>query len=76
MINKIIKNIMQINCIVVVAVLMIILSACTVEQNYREVPSSHWQELTGEQKQLVVDQAYEQEFGSIVDSKKTKRVKL
>jgi hypothetical protein len=38
------------------------LMACTVEQKYRGVPSPHWQELTGEQKQLVVDQAYEQDF--------------
>ena len=41
---------------------MILLSACTAERNYRGVPAPSWQELTGEQKQLIVDQAYEQEF--------------
>jgi len=39
-----------------------ILSACSVEQRYRGVASPEWKELTGEQRQLIVDQAYEQEF--------------
>ncbi|MBU0744378.1 MAG: hypothetical protein KKE11_03310 [Gammaproteobacteria bacterium] len=43
---------------------IILLTSCTTEHNYRGVPSPHWQELSGEQKQLIVDQAYEKEFGS------------
>jgi len=42
-----------------------LLTACTSERNYRGVPSPSWRELTGEQKQLVVDQAYEQDFKSL-----------
>lgn len=50
--------------VLVAALLVTMLTACTKEQNYRGVASPHWQELTGEQKQLIVDQAYEQEFGA------------
>lgn len=49
---------------IILSFLCATLCACTAEHNYRGVPSPHWQELSGEQKQLIVDQAYEQEIGS------------
>lgn len=57
------------------AFFIILLMACTAEQNYRGIPNSHWQELTGEQKQLVIDQAYEQEFGSLTKTKESRNTK-
>ncbi|MEI8055663.1 MAG: hypothetical protein WCH10_06745 [bacterium] len=39
------------------------LIACTAERNYRGVADPFWRELSGEQKQLIVDQAYERDFG-------------
>jgi hypothetical protein len=53
--------------------LAFLLTACATEQKYRGVPSPHWQELTGEQKQLIVDQSYEQDFKPI--SKKPENAK-
>lgn len=46
------------------------LTACTTEQNYRGVQSPIWQDLTAEQKQLIVDQAYTKDFEQL--SKKNK----
>lgn len=39
-----------------------LLSSCTHEVRYRNVPLAQWHKLTPEQKQLIVDQAYEAEF--------------
>lgn len=44
-------------------VFMILLTACATEKKYRGVADPCWTELTGEQKQLIVDQAYKQDFG-------------
>jgi hypothetical protein len=49
--------------ILTIILLVTLLGACTTEQNYRGVASPVWQDLTGEQKQLIVDQAYEKDFG-------------
>jgi hypothetical protein len=38
--------------------------ACVHETNYRGVPAPQWQKLTAEQKQMIVDQAYEDEMGN------------
>jgi uncharacterized lipoprotein YajG len=38
------------------------LSGCKSEQNYRGVPSPAWEHLTVEQKQLIVDRAYQDEL--------------
>jgi hypothetical protein len=47
--------------------IMLVLSAgllvgCATERNYRGVPETTWSELSGEQKQLIVDNAYEDEI--------------
>jgi len=54
---------LRLNLSVLAIFSVFLLTACTVERNYRGVADPFWQELTGEQKQLVVDQAYEQDFG-------------
>lgn len=38
------------------------LVGCVCEQNYRGVPSPVWEHLTAEQKQLIVDRAYQDEM--------------
>jgi len=39
-----------------------LLVGCAAERNYRGVPETTWSELSGEQKQLIVDNAYEDEI--------------
>jgi len=51
--------------VLTVILFITLLTACSTERNYRGVPNPSWQELTGEQKQLIVDQAYEQDFKPI-----------
>jgi len=41
------------------------LTACTREVTYRGVPEAKWQKLTAEQKQLLVDHAYEEEVNGV-----------
>lgn len=55
--NRYLLSGLMLNCV-------LFLSSCTSETCYRGVNSAHWQELTAEQKQLIVDQAYEAEFNS------------
>lgn len=38
------------------------LCACAKEQNYRGVPEHLWQHLSGEQRQLIIDKAYQEEI--------------
>jgi len=38
------------------------LVGCAAEQNYRGVPSPSWKHLSAEQKQLIVDRAYQDEI--------------
>lgn len=38
------------------------LSACSSEPTYRGVPNTAWQQLSAEQRQLIVDQAYQEDF--------------
>lgn len=45
-----------------VFLLLLGLSACTREQYYRGIPEHQWQHLSGEQKQLIVDKAYQTEM--------------
>jgi len=45
----------------VLLVVFLSLISCQPEQNYRGVPSPTWKHLTAEQKQLIVDRAYEDE---------------
>ena len=52
--------------ILLLITLLVMLVACTTEHNYRGVPAPEWSELTSEQRQLVVDQAYNQDFKSII----------
>lgn len=40
----------------------LLLVGCATERNYRGVPETTWSELSGEQKQLIVDNAYENEI--------------
>lgn len=46
------------------ALLMVLLplTGCMSEQNYRGVPGPVWEHLTAEQKQLIVDRAYQDEM--------------
>jgi hypothetical protein len=44
---------------------IVVLAGCTPEQNYRGVPSPQWQQLTPEQKQLIVDQSFKDEMKKI-----------
>lgn len=45
-----------------IALAVLILSGCAREVNYRGVPEPAWRKLTAEQRQLIVDQAYEEEI--------------
>lgn len=47
------------------------ITACSREQTYRGVPDPTWQQLTPEQKQLIVDQAYQEDLEQ--PSTKTKK---
>lgn len=42
-------------------ILTILLTSCTHEMNYRGIPETQWKKLSPEQKQLIVDQSYEEE---------------
>lgn len=48
-----------------VFILSILLASCASEQNYRGVPSPKWQQLTPEQKQLIVDQSFRDQMKKI-----------
>lgn len=43
---------------------ILLMAACTAEPNIRGVPEKTWQQLTAEQKQLIVDQSYQQDIGN------------
>lgn len=42
-------------------------NGCTPEANYRGVPGPTWQHLSAEQKQLIVDRAYQNEIKKLED---------
>lgn len=42
--------------------LLCLISACATEQNYRGVPETTWNQLSGEQKQLIVDRSFQDEM--------------
>lgn len=42
--------------------MLLTLSACAKEQNYRGVPEHQWKHLSGEAKQLIIDKAYQDEI--------------
>lgn len=42
--------------------LIFLLSGCAAEQNYRGVPSTSWKHLSAEQRQLIVDKAYQDDI--------------
>lgn len=46
---------------------MMYCAGCTPEANYRGVPAPTWQHLSAEQKQLIVDQAYQDEMTKAED---------
>ncbi len=48
----------------IAALLTMVLSlmGCAAEQNYRGVPSQTWEHLTSEQRQLIIDRAYQDEI--------------
>ena len=45
-------------------ILCLLLAGCQSEANYRGVPKGAWQQLTPEQKQLIVDQSFATEFNT------------
>lgn len=47
---------------IVLLMALLPLNGCTPEQNYRGVPGPVWEHLTAEQKQLIVDRAYQDEM--------------
>lgn len=48
-----------------VIALTLCLSGCAQEAIYRGVPESQWAKLTAEEKQLIIDQSYEEEINGI-----------
>lgn len=48
----------------------ILLIGCKAETQYRGVSEPVWQQLSAEQKQLIVDQAYQNEFNPDSRAKK------
>lgn len=56
---------MRIYFLIELFLLSISIAACTPENNYRGVPEPKWQKLTAEQKQLIVDQAYESDIHGV-----------
>jgi hypothetical protein len=52
--------------IIVFAILSttILLTACTPEHNVRGVPDTTWQQLTPEQKQLIIDQSFQHDMNA------------
>lgn len=47
---------------VILIICALALSACTTENNYRGVPEPTWKQLSAEQKQLIVDRSFQEEF--------------
>jgi hypothetical protein len=41
---------------------LLMLTACSTEQNYRGVPDATWKQLTPQQKQLIVDRSFPDEM--------------
>lgn len=41
---------------------VLLLAGCAPEQNYRGVPGPTWQHLSAEQRQLIVDQSFQDEM--------------
>jgi hypothetical protein len=46
-------------------IFILLLSSCAKEANFRGVPQPQWQKLTAEQRQLIVDQSYEEELHGV-----------
>lgn len=46
----------------VTAILLWQLAACSTERNFRGVPETTWNQLTAEQKQLIVDRSFQDEM--------------
>jgi hypothetical protein len=44
---------------------ILLFTGCAHENNYRGVPEAQWKKLTPEQKQLIVDQSYEEDVNGI-----------
>lgn len=47
--------------IIALGVLSLMLAACDTEKIYRGVPDQSWQQLTAEQKQLIVDKSFKED---------------
>lgn len=47
---------------ILMSIALMSLLACTMENNYRGVPEPTWQQLSGEQKQLIVDRSFQDDF--------------
>lgn len=41
---------------------MMCVTGCAKERSYRGVPEHQWEHLSGEQKQLIIDKAYQDEL--------------
>lgn len=50
---------------IIILLLTLFVTACAHEVNYRGVSQRDWQKLSAEQKQLIVDQSYEEEVNGI-----------
>jgi len=44
---------------------LLAITGCSTERNYRGVPSPQWDHLTAEQKQLIVDQSFQDEMKKV-----------
>jgi hypothetical protein len=50
--------------VLLVTIFPLWLSACTPEQTIRGVPETTWQQLTPEQKDLIIEQSYQHDIGN------------
>lgn len=48
--------------IILIGVTLFALVACSTEKNYRGVSDTEWQQLTAEQRQLIVDRSFQDEM--------------
>ncbi|MBA3660637.1 MAG: hypothetical protein H0W64_02820 [Gammaproteobacteria bacterium] len=49
---------------VLISFFVLLVSGCAYERNFRGIPEPTWKQLALEQKQLIVDQSFEEEISS------------
>lgn len=62
MVHKVLANLMR---NVGIIFILLLIAGCVKEPTYRGVSAQQWRNLTSEQKQLIVDKAYEEEINGI-----------